>query len=138
MIKNRRTKSIGINAILNVINQGMRVVFPLITYPYAIRVLGADGIGRVNYSNSIVGYFSLFAMLGVSTYAVREGAKRRENKDALQDFVGHLAGGCVHHRIAVAFGVGVDADDKIRFHSCASILSRTARMASSRPRSEPM
>lgn len=86
MIKLRKTKNIGINAILNVINQGMRIVFPLITYPYAIRILGADGIGKVNFSNSIVSYFSLVAMLGVSTYAVREGAKRRENRNALQDF----------------------------------------------------
>ena len=86
MIKIRRTKNIGINAILNVLNQGLRIVFPLITYPYAVRVLGADGIGKVNFSNSIVSYFSLFAMLGVSTYAVREGAKRREDIESLQKF----------------------------------------------------
>ena len=69
-----KKKNMGINAILNVIRQGLSVLFPLITFPYALRVLGAEGIGKVTYVGSIISYFSLIAMLGISTYAVREGA----------------------------------------------------------------
>ena len=83
----KRTKNIGVNAILNVIKQGMSVLFPLITYPYALRVLGVVNTGKVNYGNSIISYFSLFAMLGVSTYAVREGSKRKNDPAELETFV---------------------------------------------------
>ena len=73
-----KEKNIGINAILNVIKSCLSVIFPLITYPYALRILGADGIGKVTYGESIVSYFLLIAMLGITTYAVREGAKRKK------------------------------------------------------------
>ena len=82
-----KRKNMGINAILNVVRQALSVLFPLITYPYALRVLGAEGIGKVNYSSSIVRYFSLLAMLGVTNYAIREGAKLRDNKEKLSIFI---------------------------------------------------
>ena len=81
-----KKKNMGINAILNVIRQGLSVLFPLITFPYALRVLGAEGIGKVTYVGSIISYFSLIAMLGISTYAVREGAKIRDNKQKVTEF----------------------------------------------------
>lgn len=80
-------KSIKVNAILNVLKSTMSVIFPLITYPYVLRVLGAEGIGKVNYSNSLISYFSMFAMLGISTYGVREGAKIRNSKAKINQFV---------------------------------------------------
>lgn len=83
-------KSIKINAVLNVIRSCLSIIFPLVTAPYVFRVLGAVGIGKVSYVNSIVSYFSLFAMLGVSTYAVREGAKRRTDKAELNQFISEV------------------------------------------------
>lgn len=83
-------KNIKINAILNVIKQALSVLFPLITYPYALRVLGAEGIGKVSYGSSIISYFALLAMLGTSTYGVREGAKRKNNKEHFQMFVNEI------------------------------------------------
>lgn len=82
-----RKKSIGINAVLNVIKSGLSVVFPLITYPYALRILGAENIGKVSYSQSVISYFSLIAMLGISTYGTREGAKRKKNVGEFERFV---------------------------------------------------
>ena len=66
----KKQKSIKINLIMNTIKTLMSLIFPLITFPYASRILGATGIGRVNYASSIVSYFSMFAALGISTYAV--------------------------------------------------------------------
>lgn len=85
-----KRRNIGINAILNVIKQGLSVIFPLITYPYALRVLGAESIGKVSYAQSIISYFSLIAMLGISSYAVREGAKRRTNKEEFNRFANEV------------------------------------------------
>lgn len=89
MFKNK-SKSLGTNAVLNAIRSGLSVIFPLITYPYAFRVLHADGIGKVNYTLSIIGYFSLIAALGTSTYAVREGAKLRKDKEKLNEFCNQI------------------------------------------------
>ena len=82
----KKQKSVGKNAILNAIKAALSILFPIITFPYATRVLGVDNIGKVNYSASIVHYFQLIALLGISTYAVREGAKLRDNKKKLSAF----------------------------------------------------
>ncbi|MCR5770848.1 MAG: flippase [Butyrivibrio sp.] len=83
-------KKIGINAILNVIKSGLSILFPIVTYPYALRVLGAENIGKVSYSQSIISYFSLIAMMGISTYGTREGSKIRNDKIELDKFVSEL------------------------------------------------
>ena len=53
--------SVKLNAILNMIKQICTVIFPLITVPYATRVLSTDSYGLVSYAFSIVSYFSLVA-----------------------------------------------------------------------------
>lgn len=79
-----KMKSVGINVILNVLRQGLSILFPLITYPYAARVLGTEGMGKVNFGQSIVSYFALIANLGTTSYIVREGSKCKGNKEQLQ------------------------------------------------------
>lgn len=86
MSKKKQQKSIGINLIANGIKTLMTVLFPLITFPYASRVLGTAGIGKVNYASSIISYFSMFAALGISTYAVREGARIRDDREKFNKF----------------------------------------------------
>ena len=81
-LKNRGTgKSVGVNAILNFIKVGCSILFPLITFPYTSRVLQVESIGKVNYGNSIISYFALFAALGISTYGVREGARKKGGQE---------------------------------------------------------
>ena len=58
-----KEKKLGVNAFLNAFRSGLSIIFPLITYPYIFRILHADGIGKVNYSMSIVNYFTLLAGL---------------------------------------------------------------------------
>lgn len=82
---NHGNKSIKINAVLNVIYQCSTILFPLIIYPYISRVLGNDNFGRYSFAYSIVEYGLVFAMLGIPTYMVREGAKVRENQTAIKD-----------------------------------------------------
>lgn len=58
-------------------------LFPLITFPYVARVLGPVYIGKVAFAESIVAYFSLLASLGIPLYGIREVAKVRDDKTAL-------------------------------------------------------
>ena len=68
-----KNTSLKKNATLNVIRVLMSIIFPLITFPYASRTLGADNIGKVQFASSIIVFVGLFASLGVSNYAIREG-----------------------------------------------------------------
>lgn len=79
-------KSLGKNAILNILKQCSNILFPLITYPYISRVLGAENLGKYSFAESIIQYVILFAGIGISTYAIREGARIRENKADIQNF----------------------------------------------------
>ena len=85
-----KKKSLGVNAFLNGLRSVLNLFFPLITFPYVSRVLSVPGIGIYNFSNTYISYFILIAGLGISTYAVREGAKYRENKDKINDFVSQI------------------------------------------------
>lgn len=76
---NIMAQSVKVNYILNLINTGSQMLFPLITFPYVCRVIGADGIGQVNFYNSIISYISLFTCLGIPMYAIREIARDRND-----------------------------------------------------------
>jgi O-antigen/teichoic acid export membrane protein len=47
-------------------------IVPLITFPYVSRVLGATNIGICNFVDSVINYFVIFSMLGISTIGIRE------------------------------------------------------------------
>lgn len=85
-----KEKSVLKNALLNIIRVSLSVVFPLITFPYVSRVLMAEKLGRVNYALSIENYFALIAALGISTYAVREGARRRHDQERFEQFANEV------------------------------------------------
>ena len=72
-------QSVKVNYILNLINTGTKMLFPLITFPYVCRVIEADGIGQINFFQSIINYISLFTCLGIPMYAIREIARDRSD-----------------------------------------------------------
>lgn len=63
------------NIIYQMAYQILAIALPLITTPIVTRALGADGLGQYSYTNSIVAYFSIFALLGVNNYGTREISK---------------------------------------------------------------
>lgn len=81
-----RKKSLGVNAALNGLRNVLNIIFPVITFPYVSRVLGAKSLGIYNFSSSIVSYFILIAGLGINTYAIREGARYRDKKEKMNLF----------------------------------------------------
>lgn len=86
-MKNIKSQSIYVNAFYSFMKAFMTLIFPLITFPYASRILLSSGIGTVDYSNSIISYFIILAELGIGKYAVREVAKRKNNPEDLSIFV---------------------------------------------------
>ena len=80
------SKSLKLNAFFNVVRNVLRLIFPLITFPYVSRVLMPEGIGKVNFANSIVMYFYTIASLGIGSYGIREAAKIRNDRLSLAKF----------------------------------------------------
>lgn len=90
MNNNLKQKSLKMNMILNAVKGIMSIIFPLISFPYASKVLGVDNIGKFGFANSVITYFILFADLGISTYAIREGAKMRSDKEKINTFASEM------------------------------------------------
>lgn len=86
----KSNKSLGLNAVLNSLQSLLNLIFPLITFPYISRTLSVDGVGKYNFANSIISYFILLAGLGISVYAVREGAKLRDNREEFSQFASRI------------------------------------------------
>lgn len=78
------------NSIYSLLKTFSQVIFPLITFPYISRVLHADNVGKINFGNSIVSYTALIASLGITTYAVRECSKVKDDKEKLEYMVGQM------------------------------------------------
>ncbi|MBB5225252.1 flippase [Treponema ruminis] len=79
-------KSLKKNAFFAFIKAFMNLAFPLITFPYASRILNPDGIGKINFANSVVAFFVTIGLLGTNSYAAREAAKIREDQAKLSQF----------------------------------------------------
>lgn len=63
------------NYIYNLAYQILAIIVPIVTTPYVSRSLGASGIGEFSYTNSIVLYFSIFALTGTATFGQKAVAK---------------------------------------------------------------
>lgn len=75
--------SIKKNYIFNLLNTVTSLLFPLVTFPYASRIMLADGIGQVNFFQSIINYIVLLSSIGIPLYAIRESASVRNDKKEL-------------------------------------------------------
>lgn len=88
MSKNTSTsKSLKTNFVFYCIKSAMAVIFPLISFPYASRILDVEGIGKVQYCTSIISYFTLIAGLGISSYAIREGAQVKHDRSKFSKLI---------------------------------------------------
>ena len=120
---NKEQKSIGINAVLNGLKTILSVIFPLITYPYAARVLQVENMGKVDFSNSVVSYFVLIAGLGISTYAIREGARVRDNKGQLEQFSSEIFSINLLSSIVALIALGGIVIIVPKFHSYTALIA---------------
>lgn len=85
-----KLKSIKINYIFNTILTLSNFLFPLITFPYVARILGPEGIGKVNYAFTVAAYFIMIAQVGIPIYGIKEISKVRDNKQHLNKVFSEL------------------------------------------------
>ena len=87
-----KQKSLKKNAAIYFVKAFMNIIFPIISFPYASRILMPEGIGKVNFANSFIEYFLMIAVLGINNYAAREAAKIRDDRRALSLFSREILG----------------------------------------------
>ena len=82
--------SIMKNTVFNMVKTLSALLFPLITIPYVTRVLGVVNYGKINFGASIINYFTLIAALGLTTYAIRECSRVRDDREKLSALASEL------------------------------------------------
>lgn len=83
-------KNILYNGLLSV----SQVIFPMITFPYATRILGPERLGTINFADSFCRYIMLIAALGIPVYGVREISKVAHDKKKLATVFSEIF--CIH------------------------------------------
>lgn len=85
-----KQKSITKNTLVYILKVLSSMIFPLITFPYISRVLSPEGIGKYNFATAYISYFSLAAAMGITAYAIREGARIRDNRERFNCFASEV------------------------------------------------
>lgn len=75
-----KNNSIVKNIIFKFSLEILRIIIPIISVPYIYRIFKPEIMGQIEFSQSIVGYFFIFAGFGVYTYGLREISRVRNNK----------------------------------------------------------
>lgn len=80
----KETKKLAFNTIMLYVMQVSSFIFPLITFPYLTRVLGADNYGIIVFTNAIMVYFQMLIDYGFLLSGTERCSKERANKEKLQ------------------------------------------------------
>lgn len=111
--------SIKKNYGFNLLNSVLNIIFPIITFPYAARILSPDGIGEVQFIFSFAQYFSILAAFGLPIYGVKaiattNGDKAKESKVASELILFSIITACIAFVIYCSFSiVSAGSDYKI-------------------------
>lgn len=76
------TRRIFKNYLWTIANQILNMLFPLVTYGYAARILLADNLGQLAYRQSIVAYFAVITSFGLVFYGTREISRHSSSQAA--------------------------------------------------------
>lgn len=76
-----KRNKVSVNYIYNMLYQVLTFLTPIITAPLLARTLGSTNLGIYDYTYTIVNWFTIVGMLGISTYGNREIAKASATND---------------------------------------------------------
>jgi len=82
--------SIKKNFLHNILYILSNILFPIISFSYTSRILGPEGLGKVQFVITFAQYFVLVAALGIPIYGIREVAKARGDKNRLSKLFSEL------------------------------------------------
>lgn len=71
------------NYLFYILYQVLTILTPIIVVPYTTRVIGATGLGINAFTSSIVQWFVIFGIMGISMYGNKEIARVRDNRNLL-------------------------------------------------------
>ncbi len=92
MIKGLKSKYLRHKALIHNFSfmsllQFSQIFFPLIIYPYLIRVLGKETYGIIAYSNAIIAYLLVLINFGFNISEISEISINREDKNKLSEVI---------------------------------------------------
>jgi O-antigen/teichoic acid export membrane protein len=67
------------NYFYNLLLSLANLLFPILSFPYVSRVLGPEGIGKVQFVFSFAQYFALIASIGIPIYGMKEIARYKDD-----------------------------------------------------------
>ncbi len=82
--------SVKKNSVLNTIRVTASIIFGVVTFPFVSRIIGPEGLGKVNFATSVIGYLILVSSIGIPLYGLREVARHRGNKEILGNLIREL------------------------------------------------
>lgn len=96
-------KRLAKNTIYLYLMQISGYIFPLLTFPYLTRVLGAEKYGVVVFSNAVMQYFTLFIEFGFLLSATNLCSQFRHDRKRL----GNITFGVMYAKIFLALASGI-------------------------------
>jgi len=87
------------NLLLSIAN----ILFPILSFPYASRILGPVGIGKVQLVSSFAQYFALIAAMGIPIYGIQAIARNRHDAKKLATVFSELVSICFISSVLLSF-----------------------------------